>query len=238
MLYITFTNLLLTKATGPSEAGLPRSTIFRSGRTRKLERRPELDRVPVQSLSDKSGQAESWHWLAWLLHRDNQLDAAEDAVSRALDLLPDEGKQLRVCQCHRILGQIYSDKHETKKAIHHYETALGIASSFNWNKELFWSHFLLATLFLDESRFSDTHAHTQRAQSHAVNDSYLLGRAMELQARVWRRERRFEDARSEILRAFDVFERSEAAKDLKRCRALLLDIEGDMNNPVTLGEFL
>ena len=51
MLYITFTNLLLTKVTGPSEAGLPRSTIFRSGRTRKLERRPELDRVHVQSLS-------------------------------------------------------------------------------------------------------------------------------------------------------------------------------------------
>ena len=52
MLYITFTNLLLTKAMGPSEAGLPRSTIFRSGRTCKLEWRPELDRVPVQSLTD------------------------------------------------------------------------------------------------------------------------------------------------------------------------------------------
>jgi hypothetical protein len=32
--------------------------------------------------------------LAWLLLRKKQLDAAEEAASRAIDLLPEEGEQL------------------------------------------------------------------------------------------------------------------------------------------------
>ena len=189
-------------------------------------------------LNDKLGEAKSWRGLAWLLYQDGQLDAAEDAVSRALDLFQDEGDQFGVCKCHRIFGLIYHTKDETEKAIHHYETALGIASSFNWSDEQFWNHFNLALVFLGESRFSDAHAHVQRAKSHAVNDSYLLGRAMELQARVWRREGRFEDAKSEILRATDAFERLGAAGDLERCRPVLLYIEGQTNELDASGEFL
>jgi tetratricopeptide (TPR) repeat protein len=46
----------------------------------------------------------------------------------------------RVCQCHRLLGDIHYSKGETEKAIDHFETALGIASSFNWHDQLFWIH--------------------------------------------------------------------------------------------------
>ena len=132
---------------------------------------------------------------------DNQLGAAEDAASQALDLYQDEGDQFGVGVCHRILGEIYSGKNETEKAIHHYETALGIASSFNWHDEQLWNHFGLARVFLAENKFDDAHTHAQHAKSHAINNPYSLGRAMELQARVWRGERRFEDAKAEIGRA-------------------------------------
>ena len=45
--------------------------------------------------------------LAFLLRDDGQFDAAEEAGSRAIDLLPAEGEEFKVCQAHRILGNIY-----------------------------------------------------------------------------------------------------------------------------------
>ena len=36
--------------------------------------------------------------LAWLLHDDEQLDDAEEALSRAIDLLPEEGERFLVCR--------------------------------------------------------------------------------------------------------------------------------------------
>ena len=42
------------------------------------------------------GRAFSLQHLAWLLHSDNQLGAAEEAASRAIDLLSDQGEQFQV----------------------------------------------------------------------------------------------------------------------------------------------
>ena len=189
-------------------------------------------------LDDESKHAESWQRLAWLLYHDDQLDAAEEAVSQALDLFQDEGDQFGVCQCHRLLGLIYSSKDKTEKVIHYYEMALEIASSFDWPGEQFWNHFNLAGLFLDKTGFSEAHTHVQRAKSHAVNDSYLLGRAIQLQAVVWHRGGRLEDAKSEILRAADAFERFGAARELETCRNILQNIEEEMKELATSGEFL
>jgi hypothetical protein len=75
-------------------------------------------------------QAACLRVLAWLLDENNQLDAAEEAASRSIDLLPDT-EQFQVCQGHFTLGDIYRSKGEAEKAINHFETALGIASSFN-----------------------------------------------------------------------------------------------------------
>jgi len=69
---------------------------------------------------------------AWLLHSDNQLDAA----FRAMDFLPEKGGH-RACESHQILSRVYQSKGENEKAIHHLEVSLGIASSFGWYDELF-----------------------------------------------------------------------------------------------------
>ena len=61
---------------------------------------------------------------------------------------------------------------------------------------------------------------------------------MELQARIWRGEGRFKDARSEILRAVDVFERLGAATALEACRYILWGIEGKMKELATSSESL
>ena len=170
-------------------------------------------------------QGDSLVNLAWSLHRDSQNDAAEEAASRAIDLLPEKGQEYLVCQSHGILGDISRSKGRREEAIHHFETALRIATSFNWEDEQFWNFYSLAELSLGEGDFDDTHAHIERAKSHALNDRYLLGRAVRLQARAWLEQGRLENARSEALRALEIFQKLGAAGDLEECEDLLCDIE-------------
>ena len=179
-----------------------------------------------KGLDDIVGQAESLRLLARLLYDDKQLGAAEEAGTRAIDLLPEKGQEYRTCQCHRLLGDIYGSKGEREKAIHHFEVAIEIASPFNWHDELFWIHDSLAQLFCDENDFNNAQAHVEQAKSHAVGEGkYLLGRATQLQAYVWRREGRLEDAKSEAVRAKEIYEQLGAAHDAQVCMDLLQDIE-------------
>ena len=162
--------------------------------------------------------------LAWLLHSDKQLDAAEEAASQTISLLPDEGEQFLVCQCYHLLGDIYYSKGEIEKAINHFKTALRFASSSNWHDEQFWNHYSLAKLFSKRGRLDNAHVHVEHAKSHAINDPYLLGRATQLQAQFWFTQSKFEEAKSGALCAADMFEKLGAVKELKSCRALLKDI--------------
>jgi tetratricopeptide (TPR) repeat protein len=171
-----------------------------------------------------------------LLLSDKQLDAAEEAASRAIDLFPEKGEEYLVCQSHRVLGDIYRSSGKSEKAIHHFETALGIASNFNWPDELFWNHYLLAVLFRDEGRFGDAHAHIELAKSHVDDGSYNLGRAMEMKARIWYRQSELEEAKSEALRAKEIYEKLGAAKDLGDCIELLQEIEKAMESRSVSGE--
>ena len=182
-------------------------------------------------LSDVSGQAYTWQQLAWSLYGDKQLDAAEEAALRAIDL-SDKDNQFVVCSCYRLLGNVYRSKGEAEKAINYYETSLGIASPSNWHDHLFWINYSLAELFFGEKQFDDAHIHVGRAKSHTINDPYQLGRAMELQARFWYKEGRFEEAEDEALRAADVYEEIGATKNLERCRTILQNIEEKMKTVV------
>ena len=187
----------------------------------------------LERLGDGVGQARCLMDLASLLYSNKQLNAAEGAASRAIDLHSEIGNQYQVCGSHRVLGEIYRSKGEIERTIHHFEVALGIASSFNWPDELFWAHFGLAAAFLDEGRFDDAQIHVECAKPHAVNYAHFLGRAMELQAELWYRQRRLEEARSEALRAADVYEKLGVVQDLNICRRFLRRIEGEMNKLVT-----
>jgi len=180
-------------------------------------------------LGDTAEQARCLNDLARLLHDDKQLDAAEKAASRAIGLL-EKGNQSLACDLHCVLGKIYRSKGERGKAIHHLETALGIASSLNQHDAQFWTNHALAELFFDEGRFDDASAHVQRAKSHAVNDAYLLGRAMELQAGFWYQQCRLHEAKAEVLHAADVYGKVGAAKDVEDCRKLLRRIETAIND--------
>jgi tetratricopeptide (TPR) repeat protein len=174
-------------------------------------------------------------YLARALHSNEKFDAAEEAASRALNLLSEKGEEHRVCESHRTLGNIYQSRGEIEKAIHHFELALGIASIFNWHGLLFWIHYELTGLFWNEDRSDDAHAHIERAEPHTVNNALNLGRAMELQARVWYDQHRLEEAKPAALRGAQVYEKLGAANDVNDCRELLRDIEKELNTPVRFG---
>jgi len=186
-----------------------------------------------ERLNDTFRQAHSLCYLGWLLHDGQQFDAAEEAVSQSINLLPEKVDQFLICECHRLLGKIHSSKGDTGKAITHFETSLRIASSFGWYYAQFWNHFGLAELFFDQARFDDSHTHVERAKLYAVNDPYLMARAIWLHARLWYQQHRFRDARSEALRAVDALEKFGATRDLEECKGLLRDIGEAMEKPTT-----
>jgi tetratricopeptide (TPR) repeat protein len=180
-----------------------------------------------QRIGETNGQTRCLGDLAWLLFGDKQLDAAEEAASRALDLASEKDESYFVCQLHRVLGKISYSKGEKKKAVHRFETALVIASPFNWHEELFWIHCDLADLLCDEDEYDDATVHLQRAKSHAVDDAYRLAHAMHVQAAVWYLQSRLEEAKWEGLHALEIFGKL-GVKGAEACRDLLKTIEREM----------
>jgi tetratricopeptide (TPR) repeat protein len=181
-----------------------------------------------ERINDATGQAESLNSLAWVLSDDGQLDAAEQAATRAINLVSETGQEtgqeFLACSIYRVLGQIHQFKKEKEKAIHYFKTALEIATPFNWHHVLFWAHFNLARLFHDEREFGDANDHIGRAKPHAIHNAYNLAYAMFIQASIWSRQRRPEDAKLEALRALEVFEKLGAGIEAERCRTLLWSV--------------
>jgi tetratricopeptide (TPR) repeat protein len=186
-----------------------------------------------ERINDTKWQAVCLKDLAWAFYDDRQLDAAQDAASRAIELISGKGLEYIVCGLHRVLGRIYQSKGEREKAIHHFQTALGIASPSNWRDELFWNHYNLAVLFRNEDEFDDANAHIGQAKSQAVGDTYKLGRGMEMQAEIWYQQHRFREAKAEVMHALENYEKLGAAKDMGCCRDLLQNIEQAMNSRST-----
>ena len=182
--------------------------------------------VVCERLGDVVEESGCLALLAHLLLHNEQLDAAEETTIRSIDLLG-EGKdqEFKRCNSYRVLGNIYSDKGERGKAIHHYNIALGIADTFNWHDQLFWTHDSLAGLFRDEGEFDNAHTHIKLAKAHVLDNNYMLGRAMESHAWIWYKQDRYEEAVSEVSPANEIFGGLGAGEDQKRCTALLQRIE-------------
>ena len=176
-----------------------------------------------EGLGDTVGHALCLNNLARSLKSDGQLDAAKEAASHAITLLPDSGQEHLTCESHRILGEIYTSQGEREKADHHFETAVGIASPFDWHDVLFWTYYSLAKLFSDQDKCGTAQVHIDRAKLHTAGNAYFLGCAMEMQARIWYGQNRFQDATSEVLRAIEIFEKVGAADDGRECKMLLCD---------------
>ena len=172
--------------------------------------------------------------LARFFRGRDEFDAAEQAAFRAINL--DASKTLLICQSHQVLGTIYQSKGELEKAIHHYEAALEIASPFDWHHELFDIHSSLAMVFFCERRFDSVQVHIERAKLYAVNHPHSLGKAMYLQGWVLWKQRKLEEARSELLGAAEIFEKLGAPWGMRLCGKILEDIQKGRDGLVDSGQ--
>ena len=177
-----------------------------------------------ERLGETVKQAEGFIYLAWALYNDEQLDAAEEAALRGIELLPENDEQYEICRGYRVLGNIYSSKGKTEKAVHHFEMALGIATTLGSPDILFWVHYSLAEMSSEQSAFDAANDHIERAKSHADN-AYDLGRAMELRAGFWFEQGMFEEARLEASCAAEAYMKVGAAEEIERCRELLREFD-------------
>ena len=166
--------------------------------------------------------------LASLLHEDKQLDAAEEAATRAMDLLENRD-QYGLCECHNVLGRIQQSKGHTEKAIHHFKESLQITSSINSHGELSWAHLGLADLYIEEDKLDDAQTHIEHAKSLAQDDMLKLGRAVYCGAHVLHKRKKFEEGKLEALRALAIFEGLGATIPAEDTRRLLEAVEETIN---------
>ena len=195
--------------------GLPKEGMQQAGDALEIYKR----------FGDTAGQAECSHNLAMCLLEDRQFDAAEDTLSSTIDTLQEKGQEFLLCRSHWVLGMVYDGKGEREKAIGQFETALGIASLFNWQRELFLIHYYLADVLCNQYEFDDANAHLERAKSHVADDARNLGYVIERQASIWYEQGRLEDARLGASRALETYEKLGAAQDVMDCRNLLQEID-------------
>ena len=184
-----------------------------------------------QLIGDTMRQAQCLAVLARALVDDGQPDAARNAAFRAINLITEKHQEYLQSGLHVVLGRIHRSKGEEAEAIHHLETALRIASPFDWHGGLFWIHYYLAELFGEGGKLDDESTHIEQAKSHAVHGTlqYELGRATEMQAEVWYRQLRLEDAKSETLHSLEIYEKIGAAEGVDDSMLLLQKVEEAMD---------
>ena len=190
-----------------------------------------------EELNDPVGQVRCLSQLALSFHHNGWFDAAEETVSHAITLLPENGEQQLTCQCHRILGDIHWARGNTMEAIEQFEIALRTVSPYDW-VNVFWSHYALVLLFIEEDRLDDANTHLEHAKLHAVHNAHDLAFGMHLEAYVRACQGRFEEAECEALRAVDAFEKlglgTSSAAEFSR--KILSDSRAKPSDPVTPDE--
>ena len=89
----------------------------------------------------------------------------------------------------------------------------------------------MAALSFDEAGFDDAQVHVEKAKLRALDSPFPLGHAVHLQALIWYRRRRLQDAASEALHAQKIFEKLGNSRLVEICKKLLKDIKGETEGP-------
>ena len=175
-------------------------------------------------LGKTDSQAQCLITLASLLREDKQLDAAEEAITRAMDLSGNHD-QYKLYRIHLTLGQIHRSKGNPEKAIRHFEESIRIASALNTHDQLSRTHMIVANFYLDERELDKAHTHIESAKSHAGSDTYILGSAFHFSALTFLAKDKPEEAKSEALRALAIFEGLGVTDNMEKTEWLLKRIE-------------
>ena len=184
-----------------------------------------------EQLGDKVGQADTLQHLALLFVEVKQVNAAEEAASHAINLLPNEPGDSTHCEHHHILAHICESRGESEEAISHFEKALGIPSSAEKQMK---NLYCFSRLLLDEEWLCYAQACLNQIKSCDTYDPHPPSGAEIRQAYILFVQGRFEEAKFQLLHIVGENEKvGGSPKSIEECKVLLQVIEVGTNGSVT-----
>jgi len=170
------------------------------------------------------------HRLTLLFIKDNQVDAAEDTSCRAINLSLDGPTLSQLYEYHHNLGHISHHRGDMEAAIDHHKTSLEISRSPNSQVNQAGILACLVGLLLEAEKFDDAQVHLEHLKLQAVNDPGHLGIAMVAQAVIWYRQKKLEEARSELSRTIGFYAKIGISPDyVGSLKEFLQEIEEEIN---------
>ena len=202
------------------------------GNTREgISQAEEALRV-FERLEDKCWQGHCLKIIAWAWIDGRQLGGALRCVDRLFILLRNGGDKGLLRSCGRILATISVQMGNLSDAKEILEGTLEVPFLLGDAHSRFWIIYRLAEVYfgLGDLDGVGRQVSNMKSLAQASHDQYLLGRAIELQAKVWLRVGRFAEARSEALLALVAYGKAGNARNQEKCGELLKCIEMESNN--------
>ena len=182
-----------------------------------------------EKLDNAVDQVDCLHRLAFFSIENGQVDAAEEAASRAINLSSGGPSQAQLSDHHYALGHICQRRGKTEAAIDHYVKAIEMARPLNSKVKLRRVIPSLMELLIEEERFDDAQVYLEQLKPDLVGGPVHQGMAMLGQAQIWYHQGKLEEARSKLLRSIDLFEGFGTPPDhVGKIKEVLQEVEMEM----------
>ena len=185
-----------------------------------------------ERLEDKCWQGHCLKIIAWGYVDCRQLRGASRCVDRLFALLGNGGDKGLLRSCGRILATISVQIGNLSDAKEILESTLEVPLLLGDAHSRFWIIYRLAEVYfgLGDLDGVGNQITGMKSLAQVSHDQYLLGRAMELQAKVWLKTGKFAEARSEALLALSAYGKAGNSRNQEKCGELLKYIEVESSN--------
>ena len=185
-----------------------------------------------ERLEEKCWQGHCLKIIAWGYVDCRQLRGASRCVDRLFALLRNGSDKGLLRSCGRILAAISVQTGNLSDAKEILESTLEVPLLLGDAHSQFWITHRLAEVYfgLGDLNGVGDQITGMKSLAQVSRDQYLLGRAMELQAKMWLKTGRFAEARSEALLALAAYGKVGNSWNQEKCGELLKCIEMGSND--------
>jgi len=185
-----------------------------------------------ERLEEKCWQGHCLKIIAWGYVDCRQLRGASRCIDHMFALLRNGGDKGLLRSCGRILATISVQMGNLSDAKEILESTLEVPLLLGDAHSRFWITYRLVEVYFGLGDLNGVcdQITSMKSLAQASHDQYLLGRAMELQAKVWLKTGRVAEARSEVLLALAAYGKAGNSRNQEKCGELLKCIEMESND--------
>ena len=186
----------------------------------------------LERLDDTAEQARCLNILASLSYEDEQLDAAEEAVSCAISqpILPAPQFSLQMRHETEVIQVV------VRAGVGAFDVIVCVVESAFVQEQSRQAIMNPKQLVVPAERGGDSESHLEMSRLLPLALGFIYVAKNMMRSFLGPSLREKIEARSEALRAIDAYEKLGAAQDLERCRRILREIEEEMKKPVVSDE--